>query len=78
MCRNTTHSYVCIGSRHDQGPLSFIVKLLFTSFNRTQITKFNASVEEILREGETHLADIEWAESGVQRAFLEYRDQVSA
>lgn len=33
-------------------------------------------MEEILREGEGFLEDIELAEANVQQAYVEYRDQV--
>lgn len=49
---------------------------LLTPSLAPQITKFNAAVEEILREGEAFLQDIELAEGSVQQAFDEYRDQV--
>jgi hypothetical protein len=45
-------------------------------FDHLQITKFNSSIEEILREGEEFLEDFELAESSVQQAYAEYRDQV--
>lgn len=46
------------------------------TYIHSQITKFNSSMEDILKEGEEFLEDIELAEGNVQQAYHEYRDQV--
>jgi hypothetical protein len=42
------------------------------------VAKFNASMDKILTDGQEYLEDMELAESNVQAAYTQYREQVCA
>ena len=41
-----------------------------------QVAKFNTSVEQILKDGEAYLEDMELSEANVEQLYNEYREQV--
>lgn len=49
---------------------------LYVSFWYDQMARFNSSMDQILKDGEEYLEDMELAEANVQMAYRDYREQV--
>lgn len=49
---------------------------LYVSSWYNQMARFNSSMDQILKDGEEYLEDMELAEANVQMAYRDYREQV--